>query len=205
MENLETHSLETNGLETTSHRMTRRALLAAGPGAATAGIAAVQSQTARAETTDTSPANAIGLTGYDHMSINVADFDAAVAWYSEILGLTIETSWTVPALGGKQLAYLTLHGARVVEIVAADPNGTGLRAETTFSQHFGRTGFGHLCFATNDVDQTLARLAERGVTSFVTAETYPLDGTNYERRVGFVQDPEGNVIEFGEPLRRVGQ
>ncbi|MGD1923779.1 MAG: VOC family protein [Paracoccaceae bacterium] len=205
MENPETHSLETNGLETTSHRMTRRALLAAGPVAATAGIAAAQSQTARAEITDTSPANAIGLTGYDHMSINVADFDSAVAWYSEILGLTVEASWTVPALGGKQLAYLALHGARVVEIVAADPNGTGLRAETTFSQHFGRTGFGHLCFATDDVDQTLARLAERGVASFVTAETYPLDGTNYERRVGFVQDPEGNVIEFGEPLRRVEQ
>jgi len=40
------------------------------------------------------------------------------------------------------------------------------------------------------------------VTAFVTAETYPLDGTEFERRVAFIHDPEGNVVEFGEPLRK---
>lgn len=148
-------------------------------------------------------ANEIGLTGFDHMSINVTDFDAMMVWYADILGLTMETEWAVPALDSKRLAYFTLKGTRVLELVAADPNGTGLRPETTFEQHFGRTGFGHLCFATESVDATMEQLAKRGVPAFVTAETYPLDGTVYERRVGFIQDPEGNVIEFGEPLRRV--
>lgn len=148
-------------------------------------------------------ANDIGLTGYDHMSINVADFGAMMDWYADILDLTLEAAWAVPALDGKQLAYFKLNGIRVLELVAADPNGTGLRPETTFAQHFGRTGFGHLCFATDSVDATMARLTDRGVPAFVSAETYPLDGTVYERRVGFIQDPEGNVIEFGEPLRRI--
>lgn len=48
----------------------------------------------------------------------------------------------------------------------------------------------------------MASLAARGVPAFVKAETYPLDGTVFERRVAFVNDPEGNVIEFGEPLRK---
>jgi hypothetical protein len=39
------------------------------------------------------------------------------------------------------------------------------------------------------------------VPAFVKAETYPLDGTDFMRRVAFVKDPEGNVVEFGEPLR----
>ncbi|MGB5214319.1 MAG: hypothetical protein WBN88_11840 [Anderseniella sp.] len=40
------------------------------------------------------------------------------------------------------------------------------------------------------------------MTAFVTAETYPLDGTEFERRVAFIHDPEDNVVEFGEPLRK---
>ena len=62
-----------------------------------------------------------------YMSLNVVDFDKAVEWYHGKLGLEVEVSWKISALDGKQLAYLTLNGTRVLEIVAADANGTGLR------------------------------------------------------------------------------
>ncbi len=176
--------------------MNRRQFSAALPSAA---LAVVASHSANAQTRSAHP---LGIDRFDHMSVNVADFDAAVAWYRDILGLTVDVSWKVGALNGKQLAYLSLNGPRVLEIVAADANGTGLRPATTFGQHFGRTGYGHLCFATDSVDTTMAALAARGVPAFVKAETYPLDGTVFERRVAFINDPEGNVIEFGEPLRR---
>lgn len=78
-------------------------------------------------------ANPIGLTGYDHMSINAHDFDALLTWYVDVLGLDLETAWSVPALDGKRLAYLTLNGVRLVEIVAADPNGAGLRPDASFA------------------------------------------------------------------------
>lgn len=176
--------------------MDRRQFSAALPAVAVAGIV---SSSANAQTKTLQP---LGIDRFDHMSVNVADFDAAVGWYRDVLGLTVDVSWKVGALNGKQLAYLSLNGTRVLEIVAADPNGTGLRPASTFSQHFGRTGYGHLCFATASVDKTLQALAARGVATFVQAETYPLDGTVFERRVGFVNDLEGNVIEFGEPLRK---
>ncbi|MEM7059252.1 MAG: VOC family protein [Pseudomonadota bacterium] len=163
------------------------------------------SGTAALAASDPQVSNAIGLTGYDHMSINVGDFDAMLVWYADVLGLELETAWEVPALDGKRLAYFALNGSRVVEIVAADRNGRGHRRDATFAQHFGRTGFGHLCFATDSVDLTLEKLEARGAKIFVTAKTYPLDGTAFERRVGFVQDPEGNVIEFGKPLRRTAR
>ncbi len=44
----------------------------------------------------------------------------------------------------------------------------------------------------------------RACPPYVRAETYDLDGTPFRRRVGFVKDMEGNVLEFGEPLRRAG-
>lgn len=137
---------------------------------------------------------------FDHMSINVADFDGAMVWYQDMLGFEVDVSWRVEALDGKRLAYLSLGDTRI-ELVAADEGGVGLPAAATFGDHFGRTGYGHLCFNVEDVDAMLAALEEKGVPTFVTGETYALDGTPYERRVGFIQDPEGNVIEFAEPLR----
>lgn len=136
---------------------------------------------------------------FDHMSINVADFDAAVDWYTSKLGFVVDIAWRVDALDGKRLAYLS-NGDTIIELVAADENGSGLSPAASFPEHFGRTGYGHLCFQVASVDNMLLALEGRGVPTFVAAETYPLDGTVYERRVGFIQDPEGNVIEFAEPL-----
>lgn len=138
---------------------------------------------------------------FDHMSLNVRAFDAMVAWYRETLGFATEVAWRVAALNGKRLAYLRLNDM-VLELVEADADGIGLPAPKTFQEHFGRTGFGHLCFGVADVDAALLGLEQAGAPSFVRAETYDLDGTPYRRRVGFVQDPEGNVIEFAEPLIR---
>lgn len=156
----------------------------------TAALPAAVLTTSTAANAQTYAKHHLGIDRFDHMSLNVANFDAAVAWYRDMLGLTVDVSWRVGALNGKQLAYLSLNGVRLLEIVAADPNGTGLKSPKTFGQHFGHTGYGHLCFATDNVDATMAALVARGVQAFVEAQTYPLDGTTFERRVAFITDPE---------------
>lgn len=98
--------------------MNRRQFSAVLPAAALAGMAS------HAATAQTKSAHPLNIDRFDHMSVNVGDFDAALAWYRDILGLTVDVSWKVGALNGKQLAYLSLNGTRVLEIVAADANGT---------------------------------------------------------------------------------
>jgi catechol 2,3-dioxygenase-like lactoylglutathione lyase family enzyme len=151
---------------------------------------------------DAAPAAAAGMR-FDHVSLNVRDFDAALDWYQRKLGFRVEVAWRVAALGGKRLAYLRLNDT-VLELVQADANGIGLPEAMAFPEHFGRTGYGHLCFRVENADAVLDGLAAEGVPTFVRAETYDLDGTPFRRRVGFVKDMEGNVLEFGEPLQRVG-
>ncbi|MEM0945066.1 MAG: VOC family protein [Pseudomonadota bacterium] len=148
----------------------------------------------------TAETSALSQARFDHMSVNAHDFEGMLAWYQEKLGFTLDIAWRVEALDGKRLAYLSKNGA-TIEIVAADADAPKAAPPADFSEHFGRTGWGHFCFVVADVDAALAELRERGVETFVAAQTYPLDGTPYERRVGFVMDPEGNVIEFAEPLR----
>jgi catechol 2,3-dioxygenase-like lactoylglutathione lyase family enzyme len=153
-------------------------------------------------TADATPVAAAGMR-FDHVSLNVRDFEAALAWYQAKLGFRVEVAWRVAALNGKRLAYLRLNDT-MLELVEADAGGIGLPEAMGFPEHFARTGYGHLCFRVEDVDMVLDGLATADVPTFVRAETYDLDGTPYRRRVGFVKDMEGNVLEVGEPLRRAG-
>ena len=173
--------------------MDRRTVLAAGASFVALAVGARPAGAA--------PASAAPLR-FDHMSLNVRDFDAAMAWYQDKLGFEVEVAWRVEALNGKRLSYLRLNDT-VLELVEADTDGVGLPEAMSFPEHFARTGYGHLCFRADDIDQLLADLADDGVPTFVRAETYDLDGTPFRRRVGFVKDLEGNVLEFAEPLIQV--
>jgi catechol 2,3-dioxygenase-like lactoylglutathione lyase family enzyme len=172
--------------------MDRRHLLTAAAFAALAVPAAAEA----------APAAAAAMR-FDHVSLNVRDFEAALAWYQAKLGFRVEVAWRVAALNGKRLAYLRLNDT-MLELVEADRGGIGLPEAMDFPEHFARTGYGHLCFGVENADAVLDGLAAEGVPTFVRAETYDLDGTPFRRRVGFVKDVEGNVLEFGEPLRRIG-
>jgi len=172
--------------------MDRRTLLSAGAFAALALPPAAES----------APAAASGMR-FDHVSLNVRDFEGALDWYRSKLGFHVEVAWRVGALNGKRLAYLRLNDT-TLELVEADAGGAGLPEAMSFPEHFARTGYGHLCFRVDNAEAMLDGLAAEGVPTFVRAETYDLDGTPFQRRVGFVKDMEDNVLEFGEPLRRTG-
>lgn len=158
-------------------------------------------KTASSSTAQAAP-SAMSAARFDHVSLNVRDFDAMLTWYRSKLGFDTEVAWQVTALNGKRIAYLRLNDTRL-ELVEADTGGVGLPEVNSFQEHFARTGYGHLCLGVESTDAALAGLASEAVPTFVRAETYDFDGTPFRRRVGFVKDPEGNVIEFGEPLIRL--
>lgn len=132
----------------------------------------------------------------DHVEIRVPSFKETVQWYKEKLGFREQVSWTVKALPGLKIAYLELNGFRL-EIIG-DNFTSKRRVPSNFQEALNVEGYGHICFEVNNVDAVLAELSERGVAVFVPAATYPLGNT--WRRVGFVLDNNGNVIEFGTPL-----
>lgn len=135
----------------------------------------------------------------DHVSIGVDQFETMLEWYQAKLGFQVEAVWDVEGLEKARLAYLTKNGFRI-ELVKG---GTGKLAgrPKDFAEHFDRRGLGHICFEVENLDALMKHLGARGVPAFVAAKTYRLKGTDLERRVGFILNPEGNVIEFGEPLR----
>jgi catechol 2,3-dioxygenase-like lactoylglutathione lyase family enzyme len=133
----------------------------------------------------------------DHVMINVSDFGRSVAWYQDKLGFKEVVHWTVEGLDEKHLAYLQ-RGDFLIEIASGPKSDVTaqLPRATDFASHFSQRGITHLCFKVHDVDTALDSLGKLNVPTFSPAIDFP----PLDCRVGFIQDPDGNVIEFKGPL-----
>lgn len=141
------------------------------------------------------------MSGFDFMSIDhimicVPNYEETLQWYREKLDATIEREWTVDELPDLKLAYLNIHGFRL-EVVGSTQAQPGMPIVSEFGESLRTTGIGHFCFRVDSVDAALKEINQRGVPTFVEAADYPIVG----RRVAFVKDNSGNVIEFAGPLK----
>ena len=111
--------------------------------------------------------------GVHHVSINVDDVDAALAFYEDRLGLRRRTDRPDFGFGG---AWLDVGGQQVHLIEAPRPGDRG--------QHFAL----HVA----DLDATVDELRAAGIE---VSDASPV-GTG---RQAFLHDPAGNLVELHEP------
>lgn len=110
-----------------------------------------------------------------HVSLNVDDVDAALDFYTDVLGLVARTDRPDFPFGG---AWLDAGGQQVHLIEGRPPAGLG--------QHFA--------LLVEDLDATVAELRERGVE---VSDPGPV-GTS---RQAFLSDPAGNLVELHQVVR----
>ena len=136
------------------------------------------------------------ITGIRHTGIVVRDLNAAVGFYTVILGLSVVRQGIE---SGPYLdAMLGLEGAEVavVKMQAADGGTIELLA---FLSHLREPrprdicdcGITHLAFTVDDADKMHKRLMAYGVKCVSEPQL-----TEGGFRVFFCNDPEGNKIEF---------
>jgi catechol 2,3-dioxygenase-like lactoylglutathione lyase family enzyme len=149
------------------------------------------------------------ITGIAHTALHVADIDAAVEWYRDVLGLTIlsppyrmegnaierDMGGLVPAPVVVTAAIVGLDegGDRVIEVVEYPSVATGEppRAAVT------RLGYTHIGLLCDDVRATRAELEARGVR-FLVDGAADVAGV----RTTWFCDPWENVFILVEKVRR---
>lgn len=110
-----------------------------------------------------------------HAAINVSDLSAAERFYGELLGLT-KVDRTLKRPGAwYQLGSVQIH------LIVAERDYRRLGDEYKWGQ------YPHLAFAIADLSKVKQRLAAAGV---------PMQPSSSGRAAGFVQDPDGNIIEL---------
>lgn len=124
---------------------------------------------------------AMKLGDIGQIAITVADVEQALGFYRDVLGLTHLFS------AGPNLAFLQ---AGTVRLMLSTPQGAGtIGANST------------LYFRTGDVEATYAQMVERGAR----AESAPhliARMPDHELWMGFVRDPDGNLVGLMEERRQ---
>jgi lactoylglutathione lyase len=121
-----------------------------------------------------------------HTCYRITDIDRSVAFYT--------------ALGFEELRRMPIR-EEAINVFMGHP-GDGPRLELTYnfgvdSYELG-TGYGHIAVTVDDLDATLARLAEQGIEP----ERPPYTVREGGSRLCFVRDPDGYRIEL---IERSGQ
>lgn len=123
----------------------------------------------------------------DHVSINVKDFDASVAFYGGVLGL--RRLQTVP-MDGFSITYFEIPGGGRLELF--DYHGRSKNANREESE----VGLRHLAFAVDDVPGTEKMLRGKGVTIVLPTTDLPSLGA----KVMLFLDPNGVTLEVCQKL-----
>ena len=129
-----------------------------------------------------------GLVGFEHVGMTASNADATIDFYCGLLGLRLALR---KAQGNGEMLFLDAGGGMLEIAVPADAPVSRSRDVPP-----GEAGMRHLTLAYADVDAKLAELEAAGVSVLER----PRDAHNTEmvRRVAFVRDPDGIIVELVE-------
>lgn len=129
-----------------------------------------------------------------HVAVRVPDFHAAKQWYVEKLDFRVIHEWPY---ADQNLAYLAppTDDQFYVELLGdGSPGPIPKPVYTDLGDSLRLAGFHHYCLNVASVDDTIAELRRRGVT--IVTDPFELPVIN--RRLAFLADPFGNLIELAE-------
>jgi len=120
----------------------------------------------------------------DHFAFEVADMDAAIAFYTGKLGLKLMFR-EVDEKQGEEFAFLELDGGNLELLRSLAPPAAPPKAEPA------SPWCPHLALVTEDMDELVARAKESGIAILKG----PLHAEGLAKWI-YLCDPDGNIIEY---------
>ena len=127
------------------------------------------------------------LQGFEHIGMTSRDLDRTIAFYCGLLGLKL--ALRKPQTKG-EVAFLDAGGG-MLEVFAP---GAGIDLSRDVPPH--EAGVRHLTFAFTDIGVMIEKLAAAGVE--IIEQPRIAHNTEMFKRVSFVRDPDGIIIELVE-------
>ncbi len=129
------------------------------------------------------------ITGFHHVAFRVKDFEAALKFFIDGLGLKVCKTWTMKKTG-KRAAIISCGGDSFIEIF-----GSGVDGDS-----YDDKGMYHFALRTDDVEAAHQLALDHGATEDMppTRVTINMDQGATDVTISFVQSPVGIIIEFFE-------
>jgi lactoylglutathione lyase len=127
-----------------------------------------------------------------HTGLTVGDLDAVARWYAAAFGFDVAVAFDLP--GGVRGAMLQAPGGARIEVFEVEGSAEGLAWADPVAA-LRRRGFGHVALEVSDLDAAFAAALQAGGAPVWDPRPSPEPG----RRMAFVHDPEGNLVELIGP------
>jgi lactoylglutathione lyase len=127
-----------------------------------------------------------------HVGLTVEDLDRARDWYMAAFGFAPAMTFELP--GGARGVMLRTTGGAGVELFEVAGAAEGM-AWADPPAALRRRGFGHVALEVGDLDAAFAAAVDGGGAPVWDPRQSPEPG----RRMAFVHDPEGNLVELIGP------
>jgi catechol 2,3-dioxygenase-like lactoylglutathione lyase family enzyme len=131
-----------------------------------------------------------------HVAVRASSLEDAKNFYVGKLDFRVVAEWPY---ADEQLAYLAppADDRFYIEVLGGgDTLPVEVRPYTDLGDSLKYRGYHHFCLTVASVDETLAKLRDRGVV--IVAEPFVLPAIS--RKLAFFADPFGNLIEIAEVL-----
>jgi len=133
----------------------------------------------------------------NHVAVRVPDFEQAIRWYVDKLDFRIVHEWPY---ADQKLAYVAppADDNFTVEILAGgSPLPIPKPVYTDLGDSLRLAGYHHFCLTVENMEKTLEVLRARGV--HIVTDLFYLEAIN--RKLAFIADPFGNLIELAENVK----
>jgi len=125
------------------------------------------------------------IKGVSHVAINTSDINRSVQFYHEMLGFAIDEDLTLP--NGVRIVHMEIAPGSTLELFGR-PQPVEPPPQGVF------TGIVHVALSVDSVDRLYEELRAKGV-EFTGP---PRAGSGRSRRLVFLRDPDGTLLELIE-------
>lgn len=132
----------------------------------------------------------------NHVAVRTPDYEKAVAWYVEKLDFRVVHEWPY---ADQKLCYVAPANDDnfTVEILGGgNPKPIPKPVYEDLGDSLRLAGFHHFCLTVENIERAVEELRRRNVT--IVTEPFYLEAIN--RKLAFICDPFGNLIELAESV-----
>ncbi|MGO4545136.1 VOC family protein [Paenibacillus sp. 2TAB23] len=143
----------------------------------------------------------MSVKGLAHIAIQAKDYQATIAFYTQVLGFKVGHHWSLPAFRIKEASMLISPDLKTcIEIFDNEAVIPAQGKKAASDEEIAHGALLHVAFYVEDVDTLYQKAIAHGATSYVEPGLLTLGDPPLTIKNAVVQSPNGEVIEFLEEV-----